>query len=231
MFPFPVSGLSAIVAGSVSVLLLSGCIRPRAPRYVEPPPAEPHAMVFVSTKFVSAPGEYIDQTVFIDGRRIVLASRVQRQSTVAIRVAPRESDWAFVSRFYHYESKRRLESVSRTQLEYYWCVSRDSEGRCQSGLRTVTKDDMEPVNRIELVEDGSCAATSRSVFIPGRTYRIAYTSVGVNRCDVTCLDVTRDEIGTPCTTATPPSAVPSSNEASTVPAVSRSRFLWHPGSE
>lgn len=208
-------GLVGPLAAAV-ILVGNGCMPPTVPRYVEPSPEAPHALVMVSTSFSSQPGSFVDHDVNIDGRKIALAKGEMKQSDSAVRVAPGQVRWTFASRFYHFETRQVLENVQYSDSEYDSCAHTDYKGRCEGGYRTVTKSRLETRSKTVEVDDASCVAADGFVLDAARTYRVAYTFVAENQCAVKCSDVTDRDHEVSCATRPTP-ATPSTTVATSTP--------------
>jgi hypothetical protein len=208
--------------GVVFGVAAAGCAPvapPVVPKYVEPPPTAPHAIVMVSATHLVEPGSQLDMHGAVESQ-IVMRSRSARQQPVVVRVQPGGTTWHFASRFFHTEWQWNHEYVDYQDTERDPCGTRDSRGNCESTSRTVTRSRLELVKRLVEVEDAHCLENAAYSLEAGRSYRISYSFRGDEQCGSTCLDVTDDPAGSACAKPVVQAAPPRTAGAAPVAAAS-----------
>ncbi|MCA9639745.1 MAG: hypothetical protein H6718_04000 [Polyangiaceae bacterium] len=182
--------LSSLGGLPLLVWALLAC-RPGAlvPKYVEPAPDEPHAIVKLRTLYAARPGANLDELVTVDGDRLDLDEPGQSTRTNGFRVRPGFASVSITSDFF--DTETHVERQSYQASEQYYC------GTQQSGFgahkyttskyctRYVTKyrDNWVTVR----LPRGACGGKVNLAPHPGDVYLLQYTFSGPNSCELTCV--------------------------------------------
>ncbi|MGE0325855.1 MAG: hypothetical protein AB7K71_01965 [Polyangiaceae bacterium] len=201
----PLGGL--LLLASALLACRSGAF---VPKYVEPAPDEPHAIVKLRTLYADRPGRNLDELVTVDGDRLDLEEPGESTRTNGFRVRTGFAAVKVDSDFFDTETHMVRESYQAS--EQYYC------GTQQSGFgankyttskyctRYVTKYR----NKWVTVRHprGACGGQVNLAPNPGDVYLLQYTFSGPGSCELTCVRQHFTAPGqfqnTPCEYVAPP---------------------------
>lgn len=170
---------------SILAAALIGCI----PRFEQPAPNEPHAVVKLRVVYHASLGVSLREAIIFNGFLVELGRDLRSVGvpvTRAVRVPPASADWSFTTRYFHVE--RRLET--RYVTERHACGTETTGYGQYRSTRTRYCD--RQVARQEWVSrdvvDDECSGAARFVARVGRVYVLQYDYFGSGRCSLSCFE-------------------------------------------
>ena len=155
--------------------ILSACV----PDYRPPNFNEPHALVKVRLAYHAWPGSELEQLVSIDGNDVrEIPPPEQHGVAVATRpvlVRPGSAVWTFRTTFFHNDVTSHAETYESKED-----VPCDSTTCVQSTPHT------RQVNRVERVDDATCAQSTKLLAVSGETYTLEYEYLANQQCTLHC---------------------------------------------
>lgn len=162
----------SLIAIAFATAAIAGCVH----RYVEPTPAEPHAIVKFRFLHHVTFSTTLGESLRIDGRDVPVPPGVVTEARLeTVRVRPVLSAYHFRVEYSHTEIRQRVE----TATESYSCGTFNHPQTC---TRLVTRTVYDNVH----VTDAACDASMRHVPLAGAIYLVQYDFLGHDACSVSC---------------------------------------------
>lgn len=202
-----VPAMSAFTARTVahfaSVVIAAACVACGQPRFVEPSPSEPHAIVKIRVVYHKRPGPSLRETITLDKFQIVQEAaerQIDYPFTRALRVPPRPTRWAVNATFYHSTTRQ----VQHQVAERYACgtTTTGSGVNMRSTTNYCTRYRTETRSETVNVDDAVCSEIVNQVVREGAAYLLQYDFYEEGKCTLTCSEQTSAGNGsvalTPC---------------------------------
>ena len=194
---------AAFVATAVAALAIVACVACGQPRFVEPSPSEPHAIVKIRVVYHKRPGPLMRETITLDKFQIAQESaerQIAYPFTRALRVPPRPTRWAVNATFYHQTTRQVQYQVS----ERYACGTTTTGSGVYATTTTnyCTRYRTETRSETVNVDDAVCSEVVNQVVREGAAYLLQYDFYDKGKCTLTCSEQTSTGNGsvalTPC---------------------------------
>lgn len=185
----------------IGILLIeAGCM---PPRYVEPGPNEPHAILKVRQVVHQIRGERYASDVML-GKYLIashgLDANFGEASTFHVRIRPKNSKLSVSGESYHYET--RTVTKSRNVQESYSCSQYSCSGygssrHCGTTYSTCYRSKTEYYTTTEEVKvvDDSCSGDVSLLPRKDGVYLLQFNYLGENECTLKCFEQTPSPSG------------------------------------